>query len=90
MAELTTEYLDKRLAEVPSTADIVRVLLPLREAATEIKSTMATRDDFKELRSEMNTNFDALFELLDVRERVERLERTARDVEEIKRVLKIA
>jgi hypothetical protein len=90
MAELTPEYLDKRLAELPSTAEIVRMLLPLREAATEIKSSMATKDDLKELRSEMNTKFDALFELLDVRARVERLERTAQDVEEIKRVLKLA
>ena len=90
MAELTTEYFDKRLAELPSTVDIVRMLRPLREAAPEIKSTMASRDDLKELRSEMNTKFEAVFELLDMRERVERLERTARDVEEIKRVLNIA
>jgi lipoate synthase len=85
--EAQTTSFDKKLAELPTTAEIVRMLLPLHEADAEIKSSMATRDDVKELRSEMNTKFDAILELLDVRKKVDQLEN---DMRTVKHELKLA
>lgn len=51
-----------------------------REHFDRVVEDLATKDDIRELRTEMNTKFDAVLELLDVRQKVEGLERQMREV----------
>jgi phage host-nuclease inhibitor protein Gam len=70
--ELNKEYFDERMTA-------------LRQDIGDVKREV--KADIGDLRTEMNTKFDAILETLDVRERVEK---TERQVEEIRRVLKLA
>jgi predicted nucleic acid-binding Zn-ribbon protein len=73
--ETQKEYFDDRMSTLrQDVADGRREIIALQEDVSEIRNTMATKDDLKEFRIEMNTKFDAMFELLDVRKKVEELQ----------------
>jgi predicted nucleic acid-binding Zn-ribbon protein len=86
--DLTKDYFDDRMATFRADiADMRRDIIEMKHDIVEIKATMATKDDLNDLRTEMNAKFEAVFELLDVREQVAQHER---DIQELKRALKLA
>jgi hypothetical protein len=90
--ELTKEYLDQVVAGLATKADLGGLATKAdldgmaRKAdfdgmATKADlSELATRQDVRDLRAEMNLKFDAVLELLDVRDRVDELQRQMREV----------
>lgn len=95
MAELTKEYFDDRMSTLrQDVGDVRREVVALQEDVStlqgnvstlqrdvaDIRNTMATKEDLAALRSDMNTKFDAMFELLDTRKKIEQLESDMRNV----------
>jgi hypothetical protein len=82
MAELTTEYLDKKFSEQTAA---------LKSYVEERTASLATKQDVRDAADELarmvNAGFEEVYSRLDVREQVGQ---HSRDIQEIKRALKLA